>query len=85
MHLSGVKINTDPQMAFISNDVYLYANVKGSTIPQPIEILPKKESYRSHQHKTFHKQNKHCETTILFTKTSKGSHKLKKDYGIMID
>jgi len=41
MHLSGVKINTDPQTAFISNDVYLYAKVKGSTIPQPIEILPK--------------------------------------------
>ena len=40
MHLSGVEINEDPQMAFINNDVYLYANIKGSTIPQPIEILP---------------------------------------------
>lgn len=41
LHLSGIRINDDPQMAFINNDVYLYANVKGSTIPQPIEILPK--------------------------------------------
>lgn len=41
MHLSGIRINDDPQMAFINNDVYLYANVKGSAIPQPIEVLPK--------------------------------------------
>ena len=57
MHLSGVKINTDPQMAFISNDVYLYANVKGSTIPQPIEILP---------------QNLHTSETVDCSVTIKG-------------
>ena len=40
---SGVGID-DPQMAILSNEVYLYANVKGSSIPQPIKQLPK-DSY----------------------------------------
>lgn len=31
---------SDPQKAFFENDVYMYANIKGSAIPQPIEILP---------------------------------------------
>lgn len=35
----GVGI-TDPLMALINNEVYLYAKIKGSSIPQPIEIIP---------------------------------------------
>lgn len=31
----------DPQMALINNEVYIYAKTKGSSIPQPIEIVPK--------------------------------------------
>lgn len=31
---------TNPQMALIKNEVYLYAKIKGSTIPQPIDIIP---------------------------------------------
>lgn len=31
---------TDPQMALINNEVYLYANIKGSSIPQPINVIP---------------------------------------------
>lgn len=31
---------TDPQMALIKNEVYLYAKIKGSSIPQPIDIIP---------------------------------------------
>ena len=38
--LSGVKIDKDPQMALLSNDVYLYANIKGSSVPQPINMVP---------------------------------------------
>lgn len=38
--LSGIGIQKDPQMALISNDVYVYANIKGSSIPQPLEMLP---------------------------------------------
>lgn len=37
--ISGVGI-TDPQMALIKNEVYLYAKIKGSQIPQPIDIIP---------------------------------------------
>lgn len=37
---SGVGI-TDPQMALIKNEVYLYAKIKGSSIPQPIDIVPR--------------------------------------------
>lgn len=39
--LSGVDIQKDPQMALINNDIYMYANIKGSSIPQPLEMLPK--------------------------------------------
>lgn len=31
----------DPVTALLSNDVYLYANIKGSAIPQPIELIPR--------------------------------------------
>lgn len=41
MSVSGYGYDrSDPQRAFFENDVYIYANIKGSTIPQPIEILP---------------------------------------------
>ena len=39
--LAGVGINNDIQTALVSNDVYIYANIKGSSIPQPLKILPK--------------------------------------------
>ncbi len=38
--LSGVGIQKDPQMALINSDMYIYANIKGSSIPQPLEMLP---------------------------------------------
>lgn len=38
--LSGVRINKDPQMALVKNEVYVYANVKGSSIPQPLNFVP---------------------------------------------
>lgn len=31
----------DLKTALLTNEIYLYANTKGSTIPQPIEIVPK--------------------------------------------
>ena len=37
---SGVGIE-DPQVALVSNEVYMYAKVKGSSIPQPLEMVPK--------------------------------------------
>lgn len=30
----------DPQMALIKNEVYVYAKIKGSAIPQPLEMIP---------------------------------------------
>ena len=39
--LAGVGIKNDLQTALVSNDVYIYANIKGSAIPQPLKILPK--------------------------------------------
>ncbi len=36
---SGVGID-DPQLALVNNEVYLYAKVKGSSIPHPIDIIP---------------------------------------------
>lgn len=38
--ISGIGIEDDLQMALINNDVYVYAHVKGSAIPQPIRALP---------------------------------------------
>jgi len=35
---SGIGID-DPQVALVSNEVYLYANIKGSSIPQPIDMI----------------------------------------------
>lgn len=37
--ISGVGIN-DPQNALINNEVYLYAKIKGSDIPQPLDFIP---------------------------------------------
>lgn len=33
--------NIDPKTALLTNEVYIYANIKGSAIPQPIEAIPK--------------------------------------------
>jgi hypothetical protein len=41
MSVSGYGYDrSDPQKAFLENDMYLYANIKGLSIPQPVEILP---------------------------------------------
>lgn len=32
--------NDDPQMALINNEVYIYAQIKGSSIPHPIDAIP---------------------------------------------
>ncbi len=37
---SGVGLKKDFQTALVNNDVYIYANIKGCTIPQPIKCLP---------------------------------------------
>lgn len=37
---SGVGIK-DPQVALVSNEIYMYAKVKGSSIPQPLDMVPK--------------------------------------------
>ena len=31
----------DPKMLLVTSEAYLYANIRGSSIPQPIELLPK--------------------------------------------
>lgn len=36
----GKRDEQDPISAFLSDDVYMYANVKGSSIPQPLEEMP---------------------------------------------
>lgn len=44
--LEGISIpvstvgGTDPKTALLKNEVYIYAKVKGSAIPQPIEVIP---------------------------------------------
>ena len=35
----GVGIN-DPQRALVNNEIYIYAKIKGSSIPQPIDMVP---------------------------------------------
>lgn len=30
----------DPKLALLSSEVYMYANIKGSSIPQPLEMVP---------------------------------------------
>lgn len=37
--VSGVGI-TDLQMALVKNEVYIYAKIKGSSIPQPLNVIP---------------------------------------------
>ena len=44
--ISGVGIQNDLQRALLSNDVYVYAKIKGSPIPQPMEILPQSMTTR---------------------------------------
>lgn len=34
--------SVDPQAALLTNEVYLYANIKGGVIPQPIEAIPQR-------------------------------------------
>ena len=36
---SGAGID-DPKTALLTNEIYIYANIKGSPIPQPLELLP---------------------------------------------
>lgn len=38
--LAGVGV-FDPKTLLLSSEAYLYANIRGSSIPQPIELLPK--------------------------------------------
>lgn len=38
--LRGVNIDKDPQLALTNNEVYFYAKIKGSTIPQPLYLIP---------------------------------------------
>ncbi len=38
---SGIGIKTDPQKALMQNDVYIYAKIKGSAIPQPLPFIPR--------------------------------------------
>ncbi len=44
--LEGISIpissvgTADPQLALLKNEVYLYAKIKGSSILQPVELLP---------------------------------------------
>lgn len=42
---SGVGIN-DPMEALIRNEVYLYAKIKGSSIPQPVDLVFEKKSIK---------------------------------------
>ena len=37
--ISAVGIN-NPQRALVTNEVYIYATIKGSVIPQPLEFIP---------------------------------------------
>lgn len=37
---SGIGIKNDPKKALMQNDVYIYANIKGSNVPQPLPIIP---------------------------------------------
>ena len=39
----------DPKLALFTNEVYFYANIKGSPIPQPLEIFPENLSIREHR------------------------------------
>lgn len=32
----------DPKIALLTNEVYIYAKIKGSSIPQPLEMIPQK-------------------------------------------
>ena len=45
--LAGIGIKNDLQTALVTNDIYIYANVKGSSIPQPLKILP--EDMQTHE------------------------------------
>jgi len=40
MSISASSFNANIRDAFLKNEVYIYANIKGSTIPQPLEYIP---------------------------------------------
>lgn len=39
--ITGIEIQKEPQKALFNNDVYIYANIKGNAIPQPLEMIPR--------------------------------------------
>ena len=42
LSISVTPIGVDTKTALLTNEVYLYANIKGSSIPQPLEVIPEK-------------------------------------------
>lgn len=40
--ISGIGL-TDPQMALIKNEVYVYAQIKGTSVLQPLNLIPEKK------------------------------------------
>jgi hypothetical protein len=41
MSVSGFGLDSkDPKKAFFNNEIYIYANIRGFSIPQPLEIIP---------------------------------------------
>jgi hypothetical protein len=41
MSVSGYNIDaSDPKKALFNNEIYMYANIKGSSIPQPLQMIP---------------------------------------------
>lgn len=86
----------DPKTAFFKNEVYIYANIKGSAIPQPIEVIPQnlmtkeeKDAFITVGERVFYTtvcviQNAETTTTVIgesfFIKVKKKGDPVKIDY-----
>lgn len=84
----------DPKLALFTNEVYFYANIKGSPIPQPLEILPANLSIRERRNtlvsignRTFYNsvdivQNADTVTTLIGDSLSIITHRHSESFNI---
>lgn len=67
--VSAVGVN-DLQHALFTNEVYIYANIKGSAIPQPLELIPQNLLTNQNQNSIITVENNVYYTKIQVIKTA---------------
>lgn len=74
--VNASKIYTDPIEAFLNEDVYLYANLKGSNTPHPIEMLDFIEFARQNLIKVYSNGEKYYDNITLIRSKGRSIFKI---------